>query len=641
MTALAAGLGVAAFLLGIALAQGAPRETPELRAAQDTAQIATRVVSLDLSWNLVGWPVDTPLDDVLATLPDAVTVLEQFDPQTGDFETFTKGLPPSLNSLTTLIGGRGTWVFAEALVTWLTPAFPTDGLRTLSLVAGFNLVTWFGPDGVVLADAAAELGSAFSGAFGWGSSAQAFSSFDPTRPGFLNDFTVLNNGDAFWVRTNAATNWDQPVRGPGVTSDDGLITVRAPFGSAANVTIRTLAVDSLPPDLFTEQDEATILAVYEIQGGAGLTVEYDLPPGLQVAQAEGETTTADTTGATVQGDGGVALGRVVVQADGTQTPAPLDDQRTESNSDRTTQSGTLPEATPSGEPTPGGPDGEGAEDEEDEDSSLIVVTGFGDAFQVVYLPSFIPYAIGASVPLRVFIDNLGTEPITNVRLTTDAILPFVDLGRPNGQTGPQAVASIRGGGNWAFGISAEGLCVREGGGPFILKISGTAPVAPQGQFAKFSKAFTITKVPIVECKAPTLVYTNTFNEPIETNAHVAVVRHHDGQDEFGGFGRFRVSDDAYTPVWSMNLLCGEQLTSSDPWAAAYFHGAPHGPNSQGCAVAPEVNSTVTLTVTQDLPAGAGTCTFTFTIGARDVTGRQDRARTWTSQGCPNAPLSGG
>ena len=117
--------------------------------------------------------------------------------------------PLFLNTLTELRAGDGVWIRVRGRTTWPRPE--AAGERRLSLVAGFNLVDWAGPDGTAVSDAVAGLGDALDTLFLWDRQRQRFLSYKPGGLAILNSATVLQRGDGIWLSLTRAAEWLQPA----------------------------------------------------------------------------------------------------------------------------------------------------------------------------------------------------------------------------------------------------------------------------------------------------------------------------------------------------------------------------------------------------------------------------------------------
>ena len=195
-------------LVGLALAAVQPG--PLNRSAQIAAQEAeTRTLALDEGWNLVGWTgPDTPFLDAVAAIVDQTEAAATFDGRAQAFRNWNASAPALLNSLIALLPGEAVWLRVSEPVDWVQPVVADPD--PLALHAGFNLVTWMGPSGLEPGESFAGIAAALNAAFAFDSAVEAFTSFGPSRPGFLNDLTPLVYGDGFWALMDAAATWSQP-----------------------------------------------------------------------------------------------------------------------------------------------------------------------------------------------------------------------------------------------------------------------------------------------------------------------------------------------------------------------------------------------------------------------------------------------
>ena len=178
----------------------------------EPAPPTTRTVTLADGWNLVGWTGNTGVTDAITTIVPGFAALFTWDALGTAFRSFTQGGLPILNSLSELTLGQGVWINTPGGATWEQPAF--TAARTASLLPGFNLEMWTGPDGTPVGEAVADLGDALDTLFAWEADPQAFDSYTRGALAILNDPIVLDFGDGVWIRMNAAADWHQPATGP-------------------------------------------------------------------------------------------------------------------------------------------------------------------------------------------------------------------------------------------------------------------------------------------------------------------------------------------------------------------------------------------------------------------------------------------
>ena len=179
--------------------------------AQESGPAApTRAVTLVPGWNLVGWTGNTAVVDATVSITGAFDALFTYDAAAQQFRTFNPTGLAFLNTLQEIEAGDGVWILATRDAVWLQPLLIT-GARAVPLAPGFNLEMWTGPDDIPAEIAFAGLGADLQVAFTWDAAAQAFRSYAPGRPAFLNDLTSLSFGDGVWLQVQRDLTWDQPA----------------------------------------------------------------------------------------------------------------------------------------------------------------------------------------------------------------------------------------------------------------------------------------------------------------------------------------------------------------------------------------------------------------------------------------------
>ena len=170
-----------------------------------------REVALVAGWNLVTWTGDdTPVAVAIAGLP-AISSVFAWDAVAQGFLVFRRGAPAALSTLAVLRTGDGLWLFAGQPAIWRMADFGRG--RVVSLLAGFNLSGWTGPDRAALAEIADALGPALIAIYVYDPLALDFRVLRPAGPGFLNTATTINHGDGLWLQLSSAVVWQQPPTG--------------------------------------------------------------------------------------------------------------------------------------------------------------------------------------------------------------------------------------------------------------------------------------------------------------------------------------------------------------------------------------------------------------------------------------------
>ncbi|MEE9278260.1 MAG: hypothetical protein V3V06_07605 [Dehalococcoidia bacterium] len=166
-------------------------------------------LALQPGWNLVGWGgADTSVEEATGSIAGAFSSVFTWSAADQAFRSFNPTAPPFLNTLQSLTTGDGLWLFVESpgIATWEQPS--ATGPLAFELGPGFNLVMWTGADGTPVAEAVAGIGGALVTLFTWDAAQQAFLSFSPTAPAFLNTATTLNFGDGVWVQVSGSATWN-------------------------------------------------------------------------------------------------------------------------------------------------------------------------------------------------------------------------------------------------------------------------------------------------------------------------------------------------------------------------------------------------------------------------------------------------
>ena len=65
------------------------------------------------------------------------------------------------------------------------------------------------------ADAIAGITNSVTRLFTWDLNLEAFLTFGPNAPAFVNSLDTLRYADGFWILLNAPVTWDMPVFTPG------------------------------------------------------------------------------------------------------------------------------------------------------------------------------------------------------------------------------------------------------------------------------------------------------------------------------------------------------------------------------------------------------------------------------------------
>ncbi|PZC46826.1 MAG: hypothetical protein DK306_001285 [Chloroflexi bacterium] len=253
-----------------------------------SGQAPTRTVDLDRSWNLVSWTgPETPVEEALIPILQRVGSDHTFNNDSKQFRNFSPTSPSFVNSLKMLNPGDAVWLRMTAAGSWVQPLAPAT--ISAALTTGFNLVPWFGPDGMAVADAAAGIGSALQGVFAFVPASQTFNTYSPNLPSAVNSLKVVPFGVGLWVQVNRSVTWQQPP--PEVGGGGGATTLNFP---SLNLTI-DIPPGALPPGVSPDDIVASNARVnsttftqdgapIEITGWPVLNAVTLDPPGIEFLQ---------------------------------------------------------------------------------------------------------------------------------------------------------------------------------------------------------------------------------------------------------------------------------------------------------------------------------------------------------------------
>ena len=200
-------------LLAIAVLVGVASASPHALGQESADETPTdagryRTVTLEPGWNLVSWSGASPIEEALQSLDRPVDAVFAFNAASQTFDSFDPTGPSFLNNLEDLEFGDGLWVRASERVNW----FQSDDRfqHAVDLLPGFNLVAWMGPSRTPISEALNAIGSEVNLAATYDAQRQAFLTWSPDVPAFLNDLETLDYGQGLWLDVRAHIRWDQP-----------------------------------------------------------------------------------------------------------------------------------------------------------------------------------------------------------------------------------------------------------------------------------------------------------------------------------------------------------------------------------------------------------------------------------------------
>ena len=389
---------------------GGPRDFAAPAQAQEAAPAAgsaERDIALVAGWNLVGWGTDALAPDATAAIADAVTKLFDFNEAVQGFRFFGPTGPTVLNTLDTLRGGRGLWIFATAPTVWRAPAILSLLPQSLPLVAGFNLVVWHGPSDIAAADAFAPIAEVLVGAWAWDAPVQEFQNFRPGQFSFLSDLLTLQHGQALWVLTDAAATWTQPAGATAILAADSRFAAQVTPDSVIDPeSVSVAQVDtSTVSAAFAGLD---VVAAYEVRwngpADSGLDVDYLNPAAVAAAQTGDESADAFT-------DPGLVL---LIERDGEAMAVP--DQRLFSDDSGDNIAGVL---SPASAVLPARvAERDLRVSQSGDEFETVIIADVTRVFRIIQVEpegTSVSISIGADTGVNLTVDNLSTKDMVNIR----------------------------------------------------------------------------------------------------------------------------------------------------------------------------------------------------------------------------------
>lgn len=203
-----------------------------LQAQTDNTPLLTVTTTLDAGFNLVVWTGDEADPSAAAAIGDRLQAIFAWDAAAQAFQVFRVGGAAFLNTLSIIGHGQALWLLlsAGATVSWTHPALLES--RNLSLLPGFNLVAWSGPNSTPVAEAVAPLGDALV-SLALFQRGGGFQIYDLRLPTALNSNFPLPNGAGMWVRVARSVLWAQP---PGTPAPDEPLIPSSPPPDGYSVT---------------------------------------------------------------------------------------------------------------------------------------------------------------------------------------------------------------------------------------------------------------------------------------------------------------------------------------------------------------------------------------------------------------------
>ena len=171
-----------------------------------------RSVALVTGFNFVVWTgLTMSVDDALASFPDItrISAIFEFDASTQGWLSVRPGGLAFLQGFSDLVAGHSYVFSMTGAANW---TMPVDGAvaGTLTIATGFTTIGWVGADGVPqdVIDAIANAGAVVV-LFRFNAATQAYDSFRPGSPAFLQSIDAISQYDVFFVQASSGTSITQ------------------------------------------------------------------------------------------------------------------------------------------------------------------------------------------------------------------------------------------------------------------------------------------------------------------------------------------------------------------------------------------------------------------------------------------------
>jgi hypothetical protein len=156
-------------------------------------------------WNMLSVPVQLSsyaITDVLASLEGSFDIAHTYDAQSDEWRTYTVGIPPGANTLTTLNPGDGLWIHATQADTWSI----TGERRTstqIPLYTGWNLIAYPLMEQRTIAEALASIAGKYTAVYTYDlNQADPWLRHVAGVPSWVSSLNDMTTGKAYWVKVN-------------------------------------------------------------------------------------------------------------------------------------------------------------------------------------------------------------------------------------------------------------------------------------------------------------------------------------------------------------------------------------------------------------------------------------------------------
>ena len=175
---------------------------------------ASETISLTPGWNFISFPnlpTDKSVTKVFADVSSNVRIIWGYDNASKAWKRYKSGV--SDNTLTTIEGGKGYWVYMDVsgnitLKDASTNTEWTAQSKTVPLTEGWNLIAYNGTDDTDVATALNGISGKWSIVWYWKDN-QWYAKHESSDLS-VSVLDKFKKGGAYWIKTGQATDWVQP-----------------------------------------------------------------------------------------------------------------------------------------------------------------------------------------------------------------------------------------------------------------------------------------------------------------------------------------------------------------------------------------------------------------------------------------------
>jgi predicted RNA-binding protein YlxR (DUF448 family) len=158
-------------------------------------------ISLASGWNLISLPTSpasSSISDVLSGISGKYSAVYAYDGT--NYESYVPG--STSNDLTTMVPGRGYWIYMDSQATLNVPR--SQATKNVQLKAGWNLAGYPSTVTAPVGQALSSINGKYEVIYAYDSSSNQYKGY---VPGGESDLTQIEPGRGYWIYATADTTW--------------------------------------------------------------------------------------------------------------------------------------------------------------------------------------------------------------------------------------------------------------------------------------------------------------------------------------------------------------------------------------------------------------------------------------------------